>query len=271
MVYARQDSSTILGTLDKGLHVLLVLSTAPKAGLAPAALADQVGMHRTTLFRILTTLQSRGFVVRSEASGRYQLGLGVLQLAASVLRDIDIREVARPILRDLGARVDEIVYLTVLAEDEVLTVEAFESSQLISLRMMVGDRRPAYCTASGKAMLAHLPDDDVARILDRGMPALTPRTITSPVVMAHQLAVIRAQGFAGDDEERMEGLRCVAAPIFDIEGRIRAAASIAMPAMRAPWPRQQELGREVAVAANAISRQLGHRMPEPAAPAELAR
>ena len=265
MVYARQDSSTILGTLDKGLHVLIVLASAPKDGLTLSELAEQVGIHRTTLFRILNTLQARGFVDRIEDTSRYQLGLGVLQLAASVLRDLNIREIARPILHALCVRVEEVVYLTILDQDEVVTVESWDSNQVISLRMMVGDRRPAYCTASGKAMLAYLPEAEVGRILERGMPSLTPRTITTPVVMVHHLASIREQGFAYDDEERMEGLRCVAAPIFNVEGTVIAAASIAMPAMRAPWPRLMDLGRDAATAAGAVSRQLGYRA-APAAP-----
>jgi DNA-binding IclR family transcriptional regulator len=107
-------------------------------------------------------------------------------------------------------------------------------------------------------MLAYLPAAEVDQILAAGMPALTQRTITSPVVMHHQLSEIRARGFAYDDEERMEGLRCVAAPIFDVDGNVLGSTSIAVPLMRAPWPRLEELGQEIALAASEISRRLGY-------------
>lgn len=258
MVYTKQESDAILGTLDKGLHVLVVLSEARGAGLTLTELCAEVGLHRTTMFRILATLQARGFITRDEQSGRYQIGLRVLGLASGLLRRLDIRQIARPILQDVRQRTQELVYLTVLDKGEVVTVEAFDSDQVISLRADIGDRRPAYCSASGKAILAHLPTAEVDAILAAGMPALTQRTITSPVVMHHHLPEIRARGFAYDDEERMEGLRCVAAPIFGVDGNVLGATSIAVPLMRAPWPRLQELGQEIAVAAAAISRQLGY-------------
>lgn len=262
MVYTKQESEMILGTLDKGLHVLVVLAEARGPGLTLTELCGQVGMHRTTMFRILATLQTRGFVTRDEQSGRYRVGLRVLGLAAGLLRGLDIRTIARPILQELCQRTQELVYLTVLDDGEVMTVESFDSDQLISLRAEIGDRRPAYCSASGKAILAYLPTDEVDQILARGMPALTQRTITSPVVMHHHLAEIRARGFAFDDEERMEGLRCVAAPILNLEGAVFGSTSIAVPLMRAPWPRLEELGHEVAIAAGEISRQLGYVPPD---------
>jgi IclR family transcriptional regulator, KDG regulon repressor len=258
MVYAKQASDMILGTLDKGLHVLVELAASPGAGMTLTELCTQVGMHRTTMFRILATLQARGFVSRDEDSGRYRLGLGVLVLASGLLRSLDIRQIARPILEELCRRTQELVYLTVLDDGDVITVEAFDSDQLISLRAAIGDRRPAYCTASGKAILAYLPDDDVDQILARGMPALTQRTITSPVVMHHHLAEIRKRGFASDDEERMEGLRCVAAPIRNLEGAVLGSTSIAVQMMRASLPRLDELGHEIAIADGKISRQLGY-------------
>ena len=258
MLYTKQESDTILGTLDKGLHVLIVLSEAPGSGLTLTELCAQVGMHRTTMFRILATLQTRDFVTRDEDSGRYQIGLRVLGLASGLLRRLDIRQIARPVLQELRQRTQELVYLTVLDHGEVVTVESFDSNQMISLRADIGDRRPAYCSASGKAILAYLPEAEVDRILAAGMPALTQRTITSPAVMHHHLAEIRSRGFAFDDEERMEGLRCVAAPIFNADGYALGATSIAVPLMRAPWPRLHELAHEITVAASEISQQLGH-------------
>jgi DNA-binding IclR family transcriptional regulator len=259
MSYVKQESDSILSTLDKGLYVLETLSRSGNAsGLTLTELSDAVGLHRTTLFRILATLQARNFVVRDESTDRYRIGMGVLELASMFLGNLDIRRVASPALEDLARRTQELVFLTVLDNDEVVTVERFDSNQTIALRGEIGDRRPAYCSAAGKAILAYLPDEEVDRILSTGMHPFTPRTISSPVVMQHHLHLVREHGIAWDDEERIEGVRCAAAPIFDYRGNVVGAVSLAAPSMRTPWERLSPLGEEVSVVAQNISRHLGY-------------
>lgn len=274
MVYAKQDSDNILSTLDKGLHVLDILSTTESpGGLTLTELSRAIGMHRTTLFRILATLQARRLVERDSETDRYQIGLGILALASARLRALDIRHIARPTLLRLCAGVQETVFLAVLDGAEVVTVERFEGPQTIALRTEIGGRRPAYCTASGKAIMAELSGDEVERILALGMPTRTSRTITSPLVMRHHLAEVRQRGFAIDDEERLEGVRCVGAPIFGYDGYICGAISIAAPALRTPWERLQSLGAEVRTAARDISQQMGYpatESPEKNSGAEIA-
>ncbi len=256
--YARQDSELILSTLDKGLHVLEVLASLDTPeGQNLTELSRILGMHRTTLLRILTTLQTRGFVTRDRTTDRYRIGMRVLSLSAAVLRNLDIRQTARPALQKLGTDTQELVLLTVLNEDEVVTVERFEGNRTISLRTELGERRPAYCTASGKAMLAYLPEDVVQRILARGLPMVTPRTITSRAAMQQHLAEIRERGFAWDDEERLEGVRCVAAPVFGHEGTVLAAVSVATFSLRTPWDRVRQIGECTRQTAGEISRLLG--------------
>lgn len=258
MVYAKQESDSILSTLDKGLHVLNILSTTGSpGGLTLTELSREIGMHRTTLFRILATLQARRLVERDGETDRYQIGLGVLALASARLRAIDLRHVARPMLQRLCAVARETVFLAVLDGHEIVTIERFEGPQVIALRTEIGGRRPAYCTASGKAIMAELDADAVERILAQGMPVRTARTITSPMVMRHHLDEARQRGFAIDDEERLEGVRCVGAPIFGYDGYVCGAISIAAPALRTPWERLQALGAETHKAACEISQQMG--------------
>lgn len=258
MVYEKQESDTILSTLDKGLHVLDILSTANTSrGLTLTELSRAIGMHRTTLFRILSTLQARRLVERDGDTDRYQIGLGVLSLASARLRDLDIRHVARPILLRLCEQTRESVYLAIIDGTEVVTVERFEGMQAIALRTEIGGRRPVYCTASGKAILAELGDDEIERILAAGMPPRTSRTITSPLVMRHHLTEVHQRGFALDDEERIEGVRCVAAPVFGYDGYVCGAISIAAPALRTPFARLQSLGVEARSAAREASQRMG--------------
>ncbi|MDQ6601445.1 MAG: IclR family transcriptional regulator [Chloroflexota bacterium] len=256
--YTKQDSELILSTLDKGLHVLEVLASVDSAdGLSLTELSRTLGMHRTTLLRVLTTLQSRGYVSRDRVTDRFRLGMRVLSLASTVLRGLDLRQVARPTLERLCAETQELVLLTVLDYGAVVTVECLEGNQTIALRTELGARRPAYCTASGKALLAHMTDAEVDEILVTGMPPVTPRTITSADLMRHHLAEVRARGFAWDDEERLEGVRCVASAVFDLEGHARGAISIAAPSLRTSWERMGQLGVAVCEAAQEISRGLG--------------
>lgn len=257
--YAKQESDMILSTLDKGLHILEVLGGANMGrGASLTELSRAVGMHRTTLLRILTTLQARGFVQRDRVTDHYRIGIKMLSLTASLLRNLDVREIARPHLHALCQHTEELVLLTVLDEGAVVTVEQLEGAHTISLRTELGARRPAYCTASGKVFLAYAEPDAVARILAGEMPPVTPRTITTPAAMAHHLEAVRERGYAWDDEERIEGVRCVAAPVFDFEGRAVAAVSVATPSLRTPWSRLRELGVAAGVASAAISRDLGY-------------
>ncbi|MGH2560287.1 MAG: IclR family transcriptional regulator [Thermomicrobiales bacterium] len=248
----------MLSTLDKGLRILEAVATADAPrGLTLTELGRLLGMHRTTLLRFLVTLRARGYLDRDPATDRYRLGVQVLTLAATWLNDLDIRQVAKPLLQNLCDRSQELVHLTILDRSEVVTIERIEGSQPISLQTEIGNRRPAYCTASGKAILAHLAPDALDRIVAPDMVAVTPRTITSRELLRQDLADIRERGYAIDDEEHFEGVRCVAAPVFNYDRSVVASISIAGPAQRVPPERIALLGEEVRTVAEAISRRLG--------------
>jgi IclR family acetate operon transcriptional repressor len=251
----------VLGTLDKGLRVLEALAASEaEAGLTLTELSRRLAMNRTTLFRFLVTLRARGYVQREPGSDRYRLGTGVLYLASALLNGLDIRRVAQPLLRALRDQTQELVHLTIFDHGEVVTVERVEGTQPLSLQTEIGVRRPAYCTATGKAFLAYLDPQEVAAILAAGMPAVTARTITTPEAMAEQLAEVRRQGYAYDDEERIEGVRCVAAPVFGPDRSVIATISIAAPTLRMPVARVRQLGEEVCRSADAIAERLGYRV-----------
>jgi IclR family acetate operon transcriptional repressor len=254
-----QKSYLTLSTLDKGLHILEVLAGAEAAdGLTLTELSRVLGMHRTTLLRFLATLRARGYVDRDPESDRYRLGMHLLSLVSVLLSGLDVRQQARPYLRALRDRTQEMVHLAVLDHSDVLSVERIDGRQPLSLQTGIGARRPAYCSASGKAILAHLADDELDPILASGMPPVTARTITSVEAMREHLVEVRRHGYAIDDEERIEGVRCVAAPVFGYEQRVLAAVSIAAPALRLPDDRVSELGEEVRKTAEAVSRRLGY-------------
>lgn len=246
-------------TFDRGLSVLEALAAAQAPdGLTLTEISRRVNMHRSTVFRFLATLHARGYVTRDATTGAYRLGSQVLTLAATWLNELDIRQVARPMLRQLCDSSRELVHLTILDQGDVVTVDRIEGLQPVSLQTGIGNRRPAHCTAAGKAMLAFLPAAEADRIVTSGLAAATPGTITSPDLLRRQFTDIRRLGYAIDFEEHFEGVCCVAAPVFGFDQRVVASISIAGPAHRMPHERIQQLGEEVCSAAAMVSRQLGY-------------
>jgi DNA-binding IclR family transcriptional regulator len=145
-----------------------------------------------------------------------------------------------------------------LDQGEVVTIDRLEAEHPIALRTHIGARRLAYCSAAGKAMLAFLREAQVDAILARGMPPRTARTITDPLHYKAQLWEVVQRGFAVDDEENWDGVRCVAAPVFDLTGRLAGAISLSVPAMRVDMEALLELAVPVVEAARSLSHRLGY-------------
>jgi IclR family acetate operon transcriptional repressor len=253
------NPEAILSTLDNGLRVLEILAADGSGeGLTLTDLAKRMSMHRTTVFRLLATLRPRGYISRDPRNDRYRLGIKLLALASALQSQLDLRQISRPLLVALRDQSGELVHLTILDGDDVVTIDRIEGTQSLSLQTEMGARRPMYCTASGKAILGSLSIDEVKRILALGMSPVTPTTITNVETMLAQLSEVQKRGYAWDDEERILGVRCVAAPVFAHDRRVLGAVSIAAPAIRMPWERVWKLGEEVRAAADAISRQFGY-------------
>ncbi|MCC7370702.1 MAG: IclR family transcriptional regulator [Chloroflexi bacterium] len=247
-----------LRTFDKGLTVLEGLADIGRQGATTAELGRRLGLHRTTVHRFLQTLARRGYAEQIANSDRYRVGLKVLGLASSTMAGLSFRDVGMPVLETLSAETHETVHLVMLDQGEVVTVDRIEAEHPIALRTYIGARRPAYCSAAGKAMLAYLPLPEVDRILARGMPARTPKTITDPHRFKAQLWEVTQCGYALDDEENLEDVRCAAAPVFNLDGRLAGGVSLLAPAMRVNDIRLQELAEAVLAAARELSRRLGY-------------
>jgi len=251
------NDSNILSTLDKGLHVLGALSEDGASSMNLTSLSRSLGMHRTTLFRILGTLQARGYVSRDPDSDGYRLGVRVLSLASAVLADLDIRKAGQEPLQELSAETGELVFLTVLDGQEVVTIERLDGRHAVTLQSQIGSRRPAVCTAAGKAIVSFLPPLQASAIVDGEIVQHTPNTITNQAILRAQHAEVQRRGFAWDDEEYLPGVRCVAAPVFGMERTVIGAVSLAAPTMRTPLERLWQLGPRARATAREISRQLG--------------
>ena len=244
-------------TVLKAIDVLECIATA-KDPLSAPEVAQQCGLSRPTAYRLLTTLQSRGYIA-NEQTGLYHLGMSVLNLSKNLLDHLDLRDLAKPYLSELSRNSHETTHLGILDDLAVYYVEKVESSQAVRMTSVIGASNPLHCTAMGKAILAFLPEEQRTALVKRiDFEARTPQTITDIATLNKYLETVREQGFAIDDMEDVEGIRCIGAPIFNHEGIAFAAISVSGPAYRLSIARLTELSNSVLNAAKKISSQLGY-------------
>ena len=222
-------------------------------------LGAQLHLAKSTVYRLLQTLAARGFVVQDPDSGRYRLGLRFLELGAVVTDSLSIRTIARPHLQALMEATRETVHLGLLEGHEVVYADKIESPQTIRMYSRVGRRSPLHCTALGKVLLAYQPPEELPAFFPAGLRRYTPRTITTRRRLREELRQIREEGYALDNEEFDEGLRCVAAAVRDHLRTVVASIGIAGPATRLEPARLPELIKHVREAADAVSADLGYR------------
>lgn len=213
--------------LDRALTLLETLVQS-RRGLALSELSRKVGLPKSSIHCLLLTLERRGYLHRDELTRRYIFGLKFFSLAHASSASLDLRQKARPFLIRLAETTRLTVHMAVLEQAEAVLIEKIEPPTLLNLATWVGKRMDVHCTGVGKALLAFLPEDELATLLARHrFPRRNEFTITSPRKLKEHLAKIRAKGYAVDDEEDEIGLRCVGAPIFDRDGRAVAAISAA--------------------------------------------
>jgi DNA-binding IclR family transcriptional regulator len=201
--------------------------------LGVTELSRELGVHKSTVSRLLSTLESEGFVNRNPDNGRYRLGVGLLELAGLVIIHIDLRRVSRPLLVQLAEQTQETVNLAVRDHDRVVNIELVPSrDRRISNIGWVGRRTPLHASSTGKVIMAHLTEKELNPLLQEPLERFTEQTITDPQEVREELSVIRERGFATGFEEIEIGLNAVGAPIRDHTGEVIAAVSTAGPTYR---------------------------------------
>ncbi|MDR7555791.1 MAG: IclR family transcriptional regulator [Armatimonadota bacterium] len=254
-------------SVDRAMVLLAALGEAG-CPLGVRELSARVMLPRPTVYRLLQTLEHHGAV--TAADGRFMIGPRILWLAAQRLEHIELRTVGRPFLLDLRDRTGETVHLAVLEQGQVVYVDKVEPPGPMRMASAVGKIMPAHCTALGKAMLAHLPREQVREVLARhGMPQRTRQTITNADVLLAELDAVRARGYAVDNVENEEGIRCVGAAIFDHRGEVVGAVSVSGAVRALTLERiRRDLGPCVRDTAEWISRAMGWQTPRRSATAE---
>lgn len=228
---------------------------SPELGVAE--LSRQVHLHKSTVSRLLATLQRTGLVERSVGSEKYHLGNEIVRLASHAPQVMDLRTAARPFLDDLAARSQETVHLAVLDGAQVINIEQVAGSHLIGDSNWLGRRTEVHCVANGKALIAFLTDAEINRLVSGKLIRYTERTVTNKSLLRKELAQVRRLGYAAAKGEIEVGLNAVAAPIRGRGGQVVAALSVSAPAYRMRAKRMVELGRMTKQVADEISARLG--------------
>ncbi len=251
----RTDQNTVQA-LDRGLALLSVL--AGSNGLTLSALAAESGEAVATVYRALITLQGHGMVELEEPGQVWHIGAGAFRTGSAFLRRTKVVERARGPMDDLMRRTGETANLGMEVRDEVLFLSQVETTEAIRAFFPPGTKGPMHVSGIGKALLAWYPQARVRGIVARqGLPRFTTLSITTESLLLRDLSRTRERGFAIDDQERAEGMRCVAAPIFNAHGEAVAGLSVSGPAFRLSLSQATHFGAAVRAAADRVTEATG--------------
>jgi IclR family KDG regulon transcriptional repressor len=211
-------------TVERTLSILETVAHST-SGLTNSDISRRLKLPKSSASYILRILEHRGYLTRETNSGKYRLGLKLMGLTRESATHTDIREVAKPIMESFVKRTNLSTHLAVLDNGRAVYVEKVENANsFIKMDIWVGHRLPVHSTAIGKVLLSQMPENEVLTILElRGLEKKSPKTITNAKRFLKELEKVRTYGFGIDDEENSPGVRCIASPVFDAQGKIVAA------------------------------------------------
>ncbi len=247
--------STSIQSVDRAISVMELLSRQGWSGVTEVAGA--LDIHKSTAYRLLTTLRDRGLVEQDASTEKYQLGFGVVLLASAVRADFDILRCAAPVCESLSEETQETVTLAVLEGDDAVIVHQSISRSSTLNADWKGHHTPMHATTAGKLFLLHMPTEQRKRVLRKPLERFTDSTITDPSALAEHLQDISETGYAYTIEELEEGLNAVGASIFSADGSLVGTVSVSGPAFRLPADSIHATGELTRAAAEEISRCLG--------------
>ena len=247
-----------LQAIDRAFSVLDLLGQSAKP-MGLAQVTDALHLHKSTVHRFLMVLERHRMVERTP-EGNYRLGLKLYDLGNRAVQQYDLRDRVQPHLRRLVSETGETAHLCIMEKALVVYLEKIEPSRSVRMTSRIGTSNPVYCTAVGKAMLSMLPQDEMREILGRiRYVRLSKKTLMSEEELLRDLEKTRRRGYAVDDEEVEEGVRCVGAAILDSTGHPVAAVSVSGPSFRMTVQNVRSIATLLVECVQAISADLGYR------------
>lgn len=255
----RTAPKTRLSSVTTAIRLLKAFSDVDRE-IGISALSKRLGVSKSTVHRVASTLVAEGLLEQNPETDRYRLGLTLFSLGTLVRRRMDISNEAKPFLSELRRRTDENIHLAILQNDRILYIHDLESAQAVRLRPVLGTSKPAFCSAEGLAMLAFKPAGFTEGVLSGDLKPRTKNTVTDPVAIRRRLATIRKQGFVIENEESEIGMCSIAAPVRDADGDVVAAVAVAGPSQRLSTRAMSSFAPLVRETAESISMRLGYRL-----------
>ena len=259
MTNNRAERNDSVQSVDRAISILQVLARQGAAGVTE--IAKELAVHKSTVFRLLATLEARGLAEQNAERGRYQLGYGVVQLAAGATKKHDLSVLSRPVCHELAETRGETVNVAIHDGQEVISIDQVIGSAMVTTLNWVGQREPMHATSAGKLFLAYMPPGQAGAILADGLQKYTRYTIADPVALKEQLALVRQRGYAYTVEEHETGLASVAAPIRSLDGQVVAAVTVSGPTFRLNEETIPDVAKHVLAAAAEISQRNGYPKP----------
>ncbi|MEL7563624.1 MAG: IclR family transcriptional regulator [Dehalobacterium sp.] len=244
-------------SVDRIVTILSLLSNAGK-GLGITELYTACDLPKSTLHRTLNSLMEHGFVLQDVESKKYRLGPTVLRLGASYLMQNDLRSYARSYLEQLGAELNETVYLTILQDDTAICVDTFGASRNLNYFVHIGREMPFNTTAAAKVILAYQPEELIRKVIySKKLCKLTEKSIVDPDCLFQHIIEIKECGYGICEEEMEEGVTAIAAPVWNWGNQVTASVAVIGPSVRLQGEMQKNIIEKIKLVAENISRELG--------------
>lgn len=250
----------VVQSVDRALCILEILSDYEN-GLGIAEISEKANLHKSTVYRFLSTLIYKGYVSQDTSTSKYLLTLKLFELGNKKIEKMNLVTVAQPYLRDLMKKTDEVVHLAVREENELIYVAKVEPKKSIIMYTRIGMRKPMYCTAMGKAIMAELTEEEVKNIWDSSdVKIFTNNTIADLSDLKSNLKDVRSKGYALDDQEVESGIICMGAVIKDYRSKICGAISVSGTIMSITEDNKETIASELLECVSKISKELGYKI-----------
>jgi DNA-binding IclR family transcriptional regulator len=247
--------STAVQSVDRALLLMEILATLGQAGVTE--LAAELGVHKSTVSRLISVLEGRGFVEQISDRGKYRLGFAIARLARSTTAQLDLVKQSQAACDALALDSGETTNIAILDGDRIVNVAEAVGPAGIALRTWIGQSCPAHATSSGKVLLAALEGGQLRERLAARLESFTDDTVTTRADLEAELRTVRERGWASVREELEVGLNAVAAPIYDSNAEVVAALSVSGPSYRLGQDEFDDIAKRTIAAAERISRRLG--------------
>jgi len=255
---ATKAATSTVQSVDRAVSILEMLAHDGESGVT--TIADELGVHKSTAFRLIAALERRGLVEQDVERGKYRLGVGILRLAGATTARLDVVQETRPLARALAAETGETVNIAVRSEGAALYLDQIAGTSSLQSHNWVGQRIPLHATANGKVLLSGLTPDQIATEVGQRLRAYTPTTITSIKKLLVDIEAVREAGYAVVVDELEMGLTAIAAPLHNVHGDVIASLSVSGPTFRFDEDRVKTVVDQVTDVAAEVSERLGWRV-----------